>query len=120
MLAMRMVQVPADEIVGVIAVRNRFVSAGRAVRVSLIVLATAVRGRALRWIRAIDLDAVLVDMVGVNVMQMPFVQVVAVVAMANGLVTTSGLMNMFVCRVRLVLVHEISSACKLQNTPLTA
>jgi hypothetical protein len=39
--------------------------------------------------------------------------------MANGLVTTAGLMNMFVRRVRLVLVHEISSACELQSTPLT-
>jgi hypothetical protein len=106
MLAVRVVQMAGDEIVQVIAVRNLFVSAGRTVRVFLIVLPTAVRGSALRWIRGIDLHGVLVDMVAVNVMQMPIVQVVAVVAMANALVTTAGLMDMLMCRVGLVIVHE--------------
>ncbi len=107
-IAVRVVQVPGDEIVGVVAMGNSLVSTVRAVRVSLIVPATAVRGRALRWIRGIDFDAALVDVIAVNVMQVPVMQVVAVVAVANALVPTAGLMNMLVCRMRFVVAHEAS------------
>jgi hypothetical protein len=86
------------------------------VRVSLIVPATAVRGRALRWIRGIDLEAALVDVIAVNVMQMPFMQVVAVVAVANALVSTAGLMNMRVCGVRFVVAHEASWGFRMALT----
>jgi hypothetical protein len=109
-IAVREVQVPADEIVRVIAVGHRLVSAVRAVRVSWIVPATAVPRRALRGIRCIDLDAALVDVIAVNVMQMPVMQVVAMVTMLNALVSTAGLMNMLVRCVRLVVAHEASLA----------
>ena len=39
---------------------------------------------------------------------MPVVQVVAVVAMANALMATTGLMDMLMCFVRLVVAHEAS------------
>ena len=117
-IAVRVVQVPADEIVGVVAVGNRFVSAIRAMSVPLIVSATAVRGRALLWIRGIDRDAALIDVVAVDVMQMPLVQVVAVVAMVNALVATAGLMDMLVCRVRLVVAHETSGILQFEVTPV--
>lgn len=88
-IAVHVVQVPADEIVGVVAVGNRFVPAIGAVSVPLVVPATAVRGRALGWIRGIDGEAALVDVVAMNMVQMSIVQVVAVVAMADGLVAAA-------------------------------
>ncbi len=107
-IVVRVVQVPADEIVGVVAVRNCLVTAIRAVRVFLIVPGTAVRRGALRRIRSIDFDAALVDVIAVNVMQVPVMEVVAVVAMVNALVSTTGLVNMLVRCVRLVVAHEAS------------
>ncbi len=117
-IAVRVVQVPADEIVGVVAMGNRLVSATRAVRVPFIVPATAVRGRALGRIRGIDGEAALVDMVAMNMVQMPVVQVVAVVAMANALMATAGLMDMLMCFVRLVVTHEASGVLQCEVTPL--
>jgi len=105
-VVVRVVQVPADEIVGVVAVRNRLVAAIRAVSVSLIVPGTTVRWGALRWIRSIHFDAALVDVIAVNLMQVPVMQVVAVVAMVNALVSTAGLVNMLVGCVGFVIAHE--------------
>ncbi len=86
----------ADEIIGVIAVRNCLMSAARAVGVALFVFATAVRRCALRRMGRIDTDAALVDMITVNVMQVAVVQIVAVVSVLNALMSATGLMNMLV------------------------
>ena len=93
-IAMGMMEMAADEIIGVIAVRNCLMSATRAVGVAWFVSATAVRRCALRRIGRIDTDAALVDVIAVNAMHVALVQIVAVVAVLNALMSTAGLMNM--------------------------
>jgi hypothetical protein len=95
-IAMPMMEVAADKIIGVIAVRNRLVPAARAMGVALFVSRTAVRRCALRWIGRIDSDAALVDVIAVDAMHVTVVQIVAVVAVLNGLVSAARLMNMLV------------------------
>ncbi len=95
-VAVRVVEVAADEIIGVIAVRNYLVPTARAMGVALFVPRTAVRRRALRGIGRIDRDAALVDVIAVDAMHVTVVQIVAVVAVLNALVPATGLMNVLV------------------------
>jgi hypothetical protein len=95
-VAVRVVEVAADEVVGVIAVRNGLMPTARAVSVALFVSRTAVRRRALRWVGRIDRDAALVDVISVDAMHVTVVQIVAVVAVLNALVPAAGLMNVLV------------------------
>jgi hypothetical protein len=96
MIAVRMVEVAADEIIGVIAVRNCLMSAARAMGVVLFVFPTAVRWGARRGIGRVDADAVLIDVIAVNVMQVTVMQIVAVVAVPNALMSATGLVDMLV------------------------
>ncbi len=91
--AVRVVEVSADEIIGVIAVWNRLMSAARAVGVAWFVSPTTVRRCALRRVGRIDSDAALVDVIAVNAMQMAVVQIVAMVAVLNALMSAAGLVN---------------------------
>lgn len=93
-VAVRVVEVAADQIIGVIAVRNCLVPALRAVVVARVVSGTAVRRRALRGVGSTDADAVLVDVIAMNVMQVPVMKIVAVVAVLDGLMPAAGLVNM--------------------------
>ncbi len=88
-IAMPMMEMAADEIIGVIAVRNGLMPAARAMGVALFVSPTAVRRCALRWIGRIDSDAALVDVIAVDAMHVTVVQIVAVVAVLNGLVSAA-------------------------------
>jgi hypothetical protein len=72
------VQVPVDEVVDVVAVRDRRVPATRTVYVSRFVPGAAVLGRACIGIRRRHVDRVLVHVVAVGMMQMPVVDVVHV------------------------------------------
>ena len=85
-----MVQVPADEVVDVVAVRNLFVTAAGLMHVRDLMLAAGVLGRAVRRIGRADLQDMLVDVVAVRVMQMPVVQVVEVVAVLDRRVPAIG------------------------------
>ena len=74
----RMVQVPADQVIHVIGVRNRFVPAARSVHVAaLSVTALLLRG-ALHGIARVGLEAMLVHVIPVNVVHMAFVQIIGV------------------------------------------
>ncbi len=95
-IAVRVMQVTGDQIIGVIAVGHRLVSAARAVGMALRVRATAVRRRALRRIGDIYFDGALVDVVAMNAMQVTLVQVIAVVTMLNALVSTARFVNVLV------------------------
>jgi hypothetical protein len=62
----RMVQVAADEIIGVIAVRDGLVAARRAMLVSRVVRAAVVRGRASGRIDRPDLENVFIHVITVG------------------------------------------------------
>jgi hypothetical protein len=77
-IAVRMMQVAADQVINMVAVRNCLVAAAWAVIVSAFELR-----RATDRIRGIDRNYVLVDMITVNVMQAAVVQIIDVVPMAD-------------------------------------
>jgi hypothetical protein len=89
-VAMRMMQVAVDQIVDVITMRHRLMSAPGPVLVSRLMAFAAVLGRAAIWVLCRYVDHVLVDMVCVRVMQMPIVQIVDMVAVAHGRMAATG------------------------------
>ena len=98
-IAMRMVQVPGNVIIDMIAVWHCFMAAARAMGVVRFVAAAGMtRGAAIR-IAAGDADHMLVDMAFVRVVKMAVMQVVDVIAMAHGRVPATGPMLMSVIRV---------------------
>jgi hypothetical protein len=70
MVAVRMMQVAVDDVVGVIAVRNGGVAAGGAVSVARRLFARAVSGSALVGIRGADGEDMVIYVAGMHVMQM--------------------------------------------------
>lgn len=74
----RVVQVPAYQVVGVPGMRNRFVAASGSVRVLRVVLAAHVfRGAAVRMSRIVG-QFVAVHVIAVHVMQVAFMQIIGV------------------------------------------
>jgi hypothetical protein len=98
------VKVPVDDVIGVVAVGDRFVPAVLAVRMGSFVASARVRGRAIRRVRAADAESVLVDVIAVHVVQVPVVEEVLVAVVLDGLVTAIRSVNVLVLVVRLVLV----------------
>lgn len=88
--AVRMVQVPVDEVVDVVAVGHGLVAAGGTVDVTGVMSRARVGRRAGPGVGAADLDAALVDVTVVQAMQVPVVQVVDVVAVPDGGVAAVG------------------------------
>jgi hypothetical protein len=80
------VQPPPDQVVDVIAVRYRLVPAIGAMGVPGV---TADRVGVVAWVRLIDLDHVLVNVLIVRVVQMAVMKVVDVIAVADRRVTTA-------------------------------
>jgi hypothetical protein len=72
-VAVGVMQVPVDQVVDVVAMRHRLVTAVRAVDVVGVVALTLVVGCALRRIVVVDVEAVLVDVVLVWVVQVAIV-----------------------------------------------
>jgi hypothetical protein len=83
-VAMGVVQVSVDQVVDMVAVRHRLVPASRPVRMRAVMAAALVTGRAPVRIGRRHLDRVLIDVILVHVVQMAVVEVVDVIAMANG------------------------------------
>lgn len=98
MSAVRMMQVPGDKVVDVIAVRDGLVSAARAVDMALGVTSAAVRRRARGRIGRADLEDALVDVAIVPVVEVAIVEVVDVVAMADGEVAAVSAVDVIVIR----------------------
>ncbi|MEX3690629.1 hypothetical protein AB3X91_16100 [Paraburkholderia sp. BR14263] len=96
-VAVRVVEMAVDQIIDVIAMRYRFVSAARAVDVARF-MATAV-GCAFVRILCADLDPVFVDVIAVRMMQMAVMQIVYVVAMPDGGVSAARAMLMLMVSV---------------------
>lgn len=84
MITVRMMQVAVHKIVDVVPMGNRFVSAGWPVYVIGCVAAAVMVGRtAIRVFRA-DLESVLIDMIGMRVVQMSIMQIVDMIAVPDG------------------------------------
>jgi hypothetical protein len=88
-IAMRMVQPSAHEVVDVITVRHGFVSAGRAMLVR-----TASLGSAVHRVCRADRDDMFVDMVAVHMVQMAIMQIIDMAVMANRRMPTVRAMRM--------------------------
>jgi|SRR6266478_9014086 len=100
---MLVVQVAADEIVAVVAVRDRLVSAAGAMAVVLGVLAAGVSRRAGRRVRALVVDPALVDVPRVGVMHVPVVQIIGMSFVLDGSMTAPGPVLVVMLLVGLVL-----------------
>ena len=83
-LAVRMVQVAVDQVVDVITVGHRLVSAARAVPMAGLVATTTMLGCTGGRIAFGHRDGVLVDMIAVNMMKVPVVEVVDVAVVKHG------------------------------------
>src|SRR5262249_15185456 len=97
MVIMWVMQSSVHEVIDVIAVRHRFVSAARPMRMRAPGLRCAQQG-----IGVADLDNVFVDMIPMHVMQMTIVEVIDVAIMAHGRVSTTRTMLMHVIRMMLL------------------
>ena len=101
------VQVPVDDVVGVVAVRDRVVPARGSVNVIRVVRARAVGRRASRGVRSADRERVLVDVARVRVMQVPIVEEVLMPVVLDRLVAATGPVLVVVTLVRLVIRHGL-------------
>jgi hypothetical protein len=109
--AMLMMQVVAYTIIGVIAVRHRFVAAARAVDMRSIVTAAAVTRGAAVGILGRYSDYVLVDVTLMRVMQVTVVKVIDMPLVAHRRVAATGgvLMGVAGMLVGRAAVHEFAS-----------
>jgi hypothetical protein len=106
-IAVRVVQVAADQVIDMVAVRHRLVAAARAVAVGAVMMAAAVLRRAVRWIGGVDLQAVLFNLAGAGVAQVAVMEIVHVVAMPQADVSAT--------RAVLVRVFSVHDALLLEG-----
>ncbi len=107
MIAMRVMQAALDEIVDMIAVRRRFMSAAGSMHMARLMAFVPVLGGAAVRIAVADFDHMLVDALAVQTMQMSVMQIVDVVAMLHRNVTASGavMMRVFGGRQMMMVGH---------------
>lgn len=110
--AARVVQVAADPVVDVVAVRHRLVATSGAVGVGRIVSAAGVRGRAGGGIRPVHGDHALVDVVAVPPVEMALVEEVVVVTVPDGRVTAAGTVL-----VRMVVMGRVAHGLAVSFRP---
>jgi hypothetical protein len=77
---------PVHQVVGVIAMRDRFMAAFRAMSVTLLMSATIVTGRSRCRIAGVDCDHMLIHMRFMRMVQVAVVEVVRVTLVLNGCV----------------------------------
>jgi hypothetical protein len=106
MVAVRMMQMSVDEIVGVIPVRHRFVTAARTMPMRRIMSAATVVGRAAIGVGCAHLDDVLVDVIFMRVMQMTVVKIVDVAVVPNRDMTAARFMRVRVVGVNRMIVRS--------------
>ena len=114
-LVVRVVQVSVDQVVGVVAVRHRFVAAVGTVLVILRVFRGVAR-RAIRGVLGIDRDLVLVLVVAVRMVQVAVVKVVGVACMLDGGVTAVGSVNVVTVIAVLWVGHKSPNDSTLVRT----
>ena len=96
MIAVRMVQVAADEEVGVVAVGHGLMAAAGAVLMPLLVFTAVVARRASRGVDGSDLELVLLHVLAALVMQVPVMQVIDVAFVLDRRVAAVGAVLMVV------------------------
>jgi len=89
MATVRMVEVTANQIIRVVGVGNRLVPTARGVRVPLIMLLAGVRWGAGCRVASICLEAALIDVITMGMMEVPLRHVIAVVAVLDRSVSTT-------------------------------
>jgi hypothetical protein len=94
-----MVQMPVDEIVNVVPVRNSLVTAPGSVDVVCVVSSTGVVRCAADRVGLVNVDPVLVDVALVGVVQVAVVEIVHVITVLDGGVTAVGSVLMLMVRV---------------------
>jgi hypothetical protein len=82
-VAVRMVQVPVDQVIDMIAVRDRFVAAAGAVLMGFVMLSAIVAGRAIAGVGAVHFQPMFFDPALAYVMQVAVVQVVDMVVVLD-------------------------------------
>lgn len=103
MVAVLMVQVPAHQIIRMVAVRNRGMAAVRSMAMRFVVLLAFVLGRTVARIAIRNGDPVLVHMIAVQVVQMAVVKIIHVAVMTNRRVSALGTVSVRVLLMDLVL-----------------
>jgi hypothetical protein len=89
MVAVRMMEVAADAVVDVSAVRNRLMAAAGAVDMTRLMAAATMVGGAVVGVLTRHLDHVLVDMTLVRMVQVTIMQVIDVAGMMDGGMATT-------------------------------
>lgn len=117
MIAVRMVQMPIDEIADVVAVRDGFVATARTVNVTRFMTRAGVVRRAAIRVLLADLDHMLVHMVPVRVVKMPIMQVIDMVAVTDSGVPAIRAVDMVVVLVmgKITFGHSIAPACQCRS-----
>lgn len=93
MVAVRVMEMPVDQVVHVIPVGHSFMPASRSMHMALFVRAAAVLGCAPVGIGLRYFNLMFIDVIAVHMVQMPVMQVINVASVADGRVTTIGPMN---------------------------
>jgi hypothetical protein len=107
-----MVQMTVYHVVGVVTVRNRFVSALRTVLVPLGMSATIVLRRTIGRIRSTHGEGMFLNAAGPHVVEMPVVQVIDMAIVFDGRVPAAGAVLMIVIRMMcLCSAHVVLSFC---------
>lgn len=107
MIAVGVVQASIDQIIDMVAVRNRFVAAAGTMHVSALRASRDPRG-ALRGVRGIDRQRMLVVVIAVGVMEMAFVQVIRVSVVLDRGVAAAGAVDVFGMAMRFMVAHHWS------------
>jgi hypothetical protein len=95
-VAVGMVQVTVDEIVHMVAMRDRFVTAARSMNVSSIMSGAAMVGRATIRILVAHFNPMFVHMIGVRMVKMAIVEIIHVVAVPDRKMAAAGSMRVVV------------------------
>jgi hypothetical protein len=104
-VAVRMVQVPIHQVIHMVAVRNRFVSACWSVDVRFLVAGTGMSGSAGIGIGARHRQGMLIDVVAVNVVEMAVVQIIGMAIVLDWRVTAIGTVLMAMTLMRFAFFH---------------
>lgn len=102
MIAVLVMQMPADQVIDMIPMRNRRMTAVLSMLMLVVVRSAAVARRALIRIARAHRDAMLIDVIAVNVMQMPVVQIIHMAVVPHRGMPAIGAMDM-----RMILVGEM-------------
>ena len=109
MVAMRMMQVAFYQVVGMVAVRHPFVAAIRTMKVPYVVAGAVMVSRASVGVRCVHFEHVLIDMIAVHVVQVPVMQVIDVLVMADCLMPAVWPVLVSVASMLLAFVHHSPS-----------